>query len=94
MRNKMSRIPIHFGNKEAKCLCGEEENMPHIYSCKLINKVIPNINYSEIYNGNLNTQIEIFRRMENNLEKINQIKEKQKHPCDPCDPLYCQYGIG
>ena len=53
-----------------------------------------NKNYNEIYNGNLNTQIEIFRRMEWNLEKREQIKNEQKHPCDPCDPPYCQYGIG
>ena len=89
MRNKMSRIPIHFGNKEAKCLCGEEENMPHIYSCKLINNTKPNIDYNEIYNGNFKNQIKILRRMDNNLEKRNQMKEKEIYPCDPCDPPYC-----
>ena len=94
IRNRMTKIPIHFGKKEAKCIFGEEENMPHIYSCKLINNTKPCINYNNIYNGNLNAQIDIFRRMENNLEKRNQIKEKEKHPCDPCDPPYCQYGIG
>ena len=94
IRNRMSKIPINFGNKEAKCICGEEESMSHVYSCKFINKAKPSINYNEIYNGNLNTQIEIFRRMEWNLEKREQIKNEQKHPCDPCDPPYCQYGIG
>ena len=64
IRNRMTKIPINFGNKEAKCICGEEENMLHIYSCKLINEIIPSINYNKIYNGNLNTQIEVFRRME------------------------------
>ena len=24
IRNRMSKIPINFGNKEAKCICGEE----------------------------------------------------------------------
>ena len=68
--------------------------MPHIYSCKLINNIKPNIDYNEIYNGNFKNQMEILRRMTNNLEKRNQMKEKEIYPCDPCDPPYCQYGIG
>ena len=70
MRNRMSKIPINFGNKEEKCICGAVETMPHIYTCNLINNTKPNINdYNEIYNGNLMNQIDIFRRMETNLEK-------------------------
>ena len=95
IRNRMTKIPYNFGNKEAKCICGAEENMHHIYLCNSINNIKPEIPYNEIYNGNLKNQIYIFKRMENNLKIREKIKEqKEKHPCDPCDPLYCQYGIG
>ena len=95
IRNRMTKIPCNFGNKEARCICGAEENMHHIYLCNSINKIKPEIPYNEIYNGNLKNQIYTFKRMENNLKIREKIKEqKEKHPCDPCDPLYCQYGIG
>ena len=95
IRNRMSKIPSNYGNKEAKCICGAEENMPHIYSCNSINNIKPEISYNEIYNGNLINQIYTFKRMENNLKIRENIKEQiEKHPTDPRDPLYCQYGIG
>ena len=50
-----------------------------------------------IYNGNLKSQIEVFRRIEKNLEMRQEIKIRNKSPCDPSDPLYCvsyQYRFG
>ena len=32
MRNKMIEIPANIG-KEEKCICGETENMSHVYYC-------------------------------------------------------------
>ena len=61
-------------------------NMTHIYLCKLINNKKTSIDYNEIYNENLNTQIEIFKRMERNLEKENRSKTNKN---TPCDPSYC-----
>ena len=45
------------------------------------------IKYEELYNGNLNYKIEIFRRLERNLEKRLEIKTKKNFPCDLSDPL-------
>ena len=87
-RNRMTRIPYNFGKKDEKCFCGKIESISHIYECKSVNQLEPIIPYNEIYNGNLNNQIEIFRRLEISLE--NRIEMKTNiSPCDPCDPLDC-----
>ena len=67
-RNRMTKIPYNFGKKEEKCVCGNLENISHIYSCKSLNKNEFRILFNEFYNGNLEQQIEIFKRLENNLE--------------------------
>ena len=94
LRNRMTKIPSNYGKTEEECVCGSKENLPHIYSCKLLSKIEPKVIYNQIYNGNVKTQIEIFRRMEFNLERRNQMKE-EKIPCDLRDPLnFNQFGIG
>ena len=87
IRNRMTRIPNNFGNKEEKCVCGKLENMSHIYTCELLNEKKTMISYDEIYNGCLNNQIEIFRRIENNLDERRKMKIENNFPCDPSDPL-------
>ena len=39
-RNQIVDIPNHFssGNKKNLCICGEEENLPHIYVCERFNE--------------------------------------------------------
>ena len=93
----MTVIPYNFGKKEEKCICGEIETMQHIYSCNVINQSKIEISYNLIYNGNLKSQIEIFRRFEKNMEIRQEIKKRNNLPCDPRDPPYClnyQYGFG
>ena len=86
IRNRMTSIPNNFG-KEEKCVCGKMENISHIYSCEILNEKKTTISYNEIYNGNLNNQIEIFRRIENNLDERRKMKNENNFPCDPSDPL-------
>ena len=31
-RNRMTKIPYNFGQKEEKCICGEVEDIQHIYN--------------------------------------------------------------
>ena len=94
IRNRMTKIPINYGQKDQKCVCGANENLQHIYSCQAFNTMKPEIQYNEIYNGNLKTQIQIYRRMEKCMEIRNQVKET-KIPCDPSDPPNCfQFGFG
>ena len=55
------------------------------------------LSYENIYNGNLKSQIEVFRRIEKNLEMRQEIKIRNKCLCDHSDPLYCvsyQYRFG
>ena len=58
-----------------KCYCGSEENMEHIYNCKILNEGNKNIlKFDRIYNGTLKEQIEVFRQFERNMnrrEKFN-----------------------
>ena len=85
----MTAIPHNFGQKEEKCICGEIEDMLHIYNCEIINAINPEMSYEKIYNGNLKSQIEVFRRIEKNLKMRQEIEIRNISPCDPRDPLYC-----
>ena len=89
IRNRMTQIPTNFGKTEEKCICGENESLPHIYICESLNQMKTKTCYEEIYNGNLKTQIQIYRRMENNLERRKELKLRINFPRDLCDPLYC-----
>ena len=88
IRNKMVNIPIpaNFSSKsEIKCICGEKEEMSHIYECITLSdkqqKLIP---YTKIYNGNLTEQVYVYKKMSENLKN----REKQCHPCGQSDPLF------
>ena len=87
IRNRMTQIPTNFGKTEEKCICGENESLSHIYICESLNQMKTKTNYEEIYNGNLKTQIQIYRRMENNLERRKELKLRINFPRDLCDPL-------
>ena len=89
VRNMMIDIPANFSksNENIKCICGEQENMAHIYQCGFLSSDKLNIEYEKIYNGNIHEQIEVFRKFENNLKIRN--NSRNPLPCDPtCDPLY------
>ena len=85
VRNRMIDIPSNFSsNCEAKCECGAIENMKHIYECKILNmnKKI-GISYENVYSGNLQQQIEVYRRFKENLIKRKQFKDETiSNPCD------------
>ena len=59
------------------CLCGEIENMVHIYNCEFWNETKnEKTPYSNIYNGNIEKQIEVYRIFEQNLERRNESFKK------------------
>ena len=50
IRNKMTNIPNIFSRKnDLKCLCGQPENMEHVYNCKFLNSEEVNTKYEKIY---------------------------------------------
>ena len=78
MRIKMTTIPNNYLQKrqKLKCVCGEDEEMEHIYQCKILNKnKKTEIRYEEIYGNNLYKQIEIMKIFEVNLERRNTMKQ-------------------
>ena len=74
----MTTIPNNYlqRGKKLKCVCGEEEEMEHIYQCKILNKnKKTEIRYEEIYGNNLYKQSEIMKIFEVNLERRNNMKQ-------------------
>ena len=86
IRNKMVNIPANFSSKsEIKYICGEKEEMSHIYECITLSdkqqKLIP---YTKIYNGNLTEQVYVYQKMSENLKN----REKQCHLCGKSDQVF------
>ena len=86
IRNKMVNIANNFPKSDIKekCSCGKIEDMQHIYECEQLNtnSMDKSLRYEKIYNGNISDQIKVFRKMEINLEK----REDMRKPETPCDP--------
>ena len=57
IRNKMVNIPANFSSRktEYKCWCGNNEDMKHIYLCKMLNleEPEPGLEYEQIYSNNI-----------------------------------------
>ena len=102
IRNRMLDIPSYFSssnkNKEFNCFCGNYNDMKHIYECQLLNIEEPSEKYKQIFEGNIEQQIIVFRRFDNNFEKIEKYKNKTEsdeqegttdHVILDRDPLFC-----
>ena len=89
VRNRMTNIPANFPNllESDKCLCGEKEDMKHIYYCKMLNENQQKIYqpFENIFRGEIRQQIDVYKMFEVNLEKREKIT---KPPCDLRDPLF------
>ena len=70
------------------CVCGETEDMSHIYNCEMLNTNEPNLSYETIYTGNMKQQIEVFKVFKQNLDQRELIKNQTESPCDP-DKIRC-----
>ena len=96
IRNKMIDIPANFPKSKEKtvCFCGNIEDMNHIYECELFSSEKQNISYEKIYNGDIHEQTEVFRRMENCLDKRKSITDLENElPCDP-NVIHCDSSFG
>ena len=96
IKNRMVQISYNFPqNKNIdKCVCGEEETMEHIYSCKLLNKEKYQLSFNLIFTGNIGEQITIFKIFQNNMKERERLLNNQKlknknfHVIPNGDPLY------
>ena len=100
IRNRMVKISNNFSSKNnvERCICGETENMSHIYTCNLFShdkyeEITP---YEKIYLDNVSNQVKVLRRFENQFSKREQVMNEYRSnplnkspPCDPMlDPLF------
>ena len=81
IRNRMINIPANFSSQQgvAKCICGEEENMKHIYSCKQLEKNDQYPDFDKIFGQNLKEIKHISRRFHKILEEKIEINGEQNH---------------
>ena len=76
IRNRMVDVKSNFNqkNKKPKCICGQFENMEHIWNCQNLNlDEIETRNYQLIFNENITEQIQTFEKF---IEKLARYKEK------------------
>ena len=80
IRNRMVDIPANFPQKieqnKILCICKHEENMKHIYECKILESHPVKVKYAEVYNGNVHEQIEVMERFIRNFEKRNNMNPR------------------
>ena len=91
----MTNIESNFTSEEKNesvCICGERDNMKHIFICEQLNKEQPTEEYEQIYGENLIKMKYVLNRFNENLnqrEKLEKIEriDKQNHQeilvCDP-----------
>ena len=56
IRNEMTNIKSNYVSEKDNttiCICGEKENLTHIYNCRKLNKNFPEVKYEKIYGENL-----------------------------------------
>ena len=98
IRNNMTDIPSNFTSEKenkSQCICGEKENMMHIYNCKILNKERPKEIFDKIFENNLNKMEYILNRFKGNMKQREKLKENKdiSHEILNCDPLqFCSYG--
>ena len=93
----MVEIDNNFGKMELCKMCKTKKDMEHIYNCKYLNVEQNNIKFEQIYKGNLNQQIQIWKKFEENLEKSKKWITNENFPSDPsliCDPLNFMFSNG
>ena len=91
LRNKMVKIENNCSSIKQTCLCGEIENLEHLYICLQFseNKNEEVTPYEEIYSNNISKQVKVLRRFEKIFLKREEIFANKLHPCDPLkDPLF------
>ena len=91
IRNRMVQIEYNFpkngiGGKE--CVCGENENMEHIYSCKRLNTENKEVCYERIFGEDVRKMKIVYERFRNNLEKSKKYEDTMLHGIPFGDPLY------
>ena len=73
----MSNIMGNFPSKQiekAICYCGEKLMMEHIYLCNVLNGEKVKISYNQLFYGNIDEQIKVYKRFQKNFEIRENLK--------------------
>ena len=89
IRNRMTNISDNFSSKKFKCICGDnDENMKHIYSCKMLKSEEPETEYENVYTENIDKILYVQKRFHENMKKReNLLKDNEDKLVTPCDPI-------
>ena len=106
IRNRMISLPVNFpqNKMEIKCVCGQREDMQHVYQCKYWNTEQETTEYEMIYRDNVKQQVNVYKRFRSNyenrktyLDENENMKQKRNispHGISLIDPLYTVYSNG
>ena len=50
------------------CICGDIEDISHIYYCEILNSNTHILPYHYIFNGSIEQQVSIYKRMKTSME--------------------------
>ena len=104
VRNRMTPIPANFSSKKTEymCVCGETEDMRHIYVCQYWNTTNENLNYDLIFSDNMKQLKKVYNRYiqsyKNGENYITEKEENEKtediitHVISNRDPLFSVIG--
>ena len=69
--------------------------MQHIYNtCKLLNINENSLPYEKIYSGQVHEQVEVWQKLEQNLEIQDNLINLKKEPCDSSGSAACISSFG
>ena len=89
IRNKMTKISASFNREKelSKCVCGQHENMEHIYECKTLSSSELITKYENIYSDNIANMKKVYVRFKSNMEKREILRNQKKE-----DPHVTSFG--
>ena len=102
----MISLPVNFpqNKMEIKCVCGQREDMQHVYQCKYWNTEQETTEYEMVYRDNVKQQVNVYKRFISNyenrktyLDENENMKQKRNispHGISLIDPLYTVYSNG
>ena len=80
IRSEMNDLPYNFGRKEncQQCCLTQMDN-EHILNCPVLNESPHELKYSNILNGSLRQQVEVFKKIQENAAKRKILLEQPKN---------------
>ena len=83
MQNSMLNLSGTFKDDQCIFKCNETENTFHIYICPKINETSKKQrDYSQFFRGDLQTKLEIFSLIRDNLRKREELLDKMQNLTD------------